>query len=372
MSGNRPDRVVVKVGTSTLTDADGRLDGEFIGCLVGSLCELRERGHQVVLVSSGAIRAGRDELERQSSGGRVLQETLPYKQAAAAVGQGLLMRQYIEAFSRHGVTAAQVLLTRDDSADRGRFLNARNTLNALLSLGAVPVVNENDTVAVEEIKFGDNDALAALVAVIIDADLLLILSDVDGLYLSPDGIKVIPTISSITPEVEALAGGSQSGVGTGGMRTKIEAARIATASGIRTVIARGRRERVIRDVVERAPIGTAFLPRSGRLRGRKRWIAAGSRPAGSVTLNARAAERLRAAGVSLLAAGIVEVDGEFTAGALIEVRDDQGRRFARGLTNYSSAELQKLKGLRSAQFEEVLGSRTYDEVVHRDNLVLEC
>ena len=370
MSDSSPGRIVVKVGTSTLTDAQGRLDGGYIAGLAGQLCEQQAAGRQVVLVSSGAIRAGRDELERRPAG-RIASDTLPYKQAAAAVGQGLLMRTYMEAFHHLGATAAQVLLTRDDSADRRRFLNARNTLTTLLALGVVPVVNENDTVAVEEIKFGDNDALAALVAVMVDADLLLILSDVDGLCRFAQDREVISTIPAITAEVEALAGGSDSGIGTGGMRTKVEAARIATASGIRTVIAQGRRENVIAEVVGGAPVGTTFLPQVGRLRGRKRWIAAGSRPAGSVTLNARAVERLRE-GASLLAVGIVEVSGEFTSGALVEVRDEQGLRFARGLTNYSSTELQQLKGLRSAQFEEVLGARPYEEVIHRDNLVLEC
>ncbi len=309
--------------------------------------------------------------------------TLPYKQAAAAVGQGLLMHTYTEAFGRRNVAVAQVLLTRDDLADRRRFLNARNTIKALLALGVVPIINENDTVAVDEIKFGDNDQLAAHVALLIEADLLLILSDVEGLYdrKSEDGSRkpeggrddfpIIRTVERIDSAIEALAGGSGSGVGTGGMRTKIEAARIATASGIAVVIAKGRRERVVADVVAGAEIGTTFLAGSGRLRGRKRWIAAGSRPCGSVTVNKGAAEKLYAAGVSLLAVGILEVCGEFGTGDLVEVCDESGRCFARGLTNYGAEVLRSIRGLRSDQIESVLGDKSCDEVIHRDNLVVD-
>lgn len=375
-------RLVVKVGTTTLTDAEGRIDRAFIADLAADLAAQRAAGREVLLVTSGAIRAGRDALEGAQARLQHLNprtperpNTLPYKQAAAAVGQGLLMHTYTEAFAWRNVTVAQVLLTRNDLADRRRFLNARNTLSALLALGVVPIINENDTVAVEEIKFGDNDTLAALVAVLVEADLLLILSDVDGLYTGLGAGSAAPTlvrtVSRIDAEVEALAGESRSEAGTGGMRTKIEAARIATASGIRTIIARGRRPRVIADVLAGEEVGTTFLPSSSELRGRKRWIAAGSRSRGSVTVNPCAAERLRKEGVSLLAVGITEVTGEFGSGDLIEVRDETGRRFARGLTNYSAADLRRLQGLRSDQFEAVLGSKTYDEVIHRDNLVVE-
>jgi glutamate 5-kinase len=388
-----PSRIVVKVGTSTLTDSRGGIDRAFVADLAAQLANERHAGKDVVLVTSGAIRAGRERLEAGKGGreeGRKVgasstgvqgggsassislhPSSLPYKQAAAAVGQGLLMHTYTEAFAWRSVEVAQVLLTRDDLADRRRFLNARNTLKALLALGVVPVINENDTVAVEEIKFGDNDQLAAHVAVLIEADLLIILSDVEGLFESVDAGDVIRTVSRIDSSIEALAGGSASGVGTGGMRTKIEAARIATASGIRTVIASGRRERVIADVVSGEEIGTTFLPQSGRLRGRKRWIAAGSRPRGSVTINRGAAEKIVAESVSLLPVGIVEVCGEFQSGDLIEVRDDAGRRIARGLTNYGSEDIGQIRGLRSDQIEAALGSKTWDEVIHRDNLVLE-
>jgi len=379
--------MVVKVGTTTLTDSEGRIDRAFIADLTAQLAAQRAAGRDVLLVTSGAIRAGWESVERsawsvKNAALNAQRLTLPYKQAAAAIGQGLLMHTYTEAFAWRNVTVAQVLLTRNDLADRRRFLNARNTLSALLALGVVPVINENDTVAVEEIRFGDNDTLAALVAVLVEADLLLILSDVEGLYSGmgageweSGGVAFTPTliqtVSRIDAAIEALAGEAQSGAGTGGMRTKIEAARIATTSGIRTVIAGGRRERVIADVIAGEEVGTTFLPAVTGLRGRKRWIAAGSRPRGSVTVNAKAAERLRKDGVSLLAVGIIDVTGEFANGDLVEVRDEAGRRFARGLTNYSAADLRRIQGLRSDRFEAVLGSKTYDEVIHRDNLVVE-
>jgi len=397
MNPERPCRLVVKVGTSTLTDANGRIDREFIADLTAQLAAIRKQGRDVLLVTSGAIRAGRERLSGsspghatpmgESSGARMvdpaaarLADTLPYKQAAAAIGQGLLVHTYTEAFAWRSVDCAQILLTRDDLSDRRRFLNARNTLLALLTLGVVPIINENDTVAVDEIKFGDNDSLAAQVATLVEADLLLILSDVDGLCERPprpddvDPPTLIPLVRRIDDAVVALAGGaSVSGVGTGGMATKVNAARIATQAGIRTIIARGRRPSVITDVVGGETIGTVFLPRptKDRIPARKRWIAHSARPRGFVTVNARAKERLQGSGVSLLAAGITEVGGMFTAGDLIEVRDPDGLSFARGLTNYADAEVRRVQGLRSDQFEQVLGYRGFEEIIHRDNLVVD-
>lgn len=251
------------MGTSTLTNSQGRIDRAFIADLAAQLARQRAQNRDVVLVTSGAIRAGREALNARQTPDTL--HTLPYKQAAAAIGQGLLMHTYTEAFAWRDVTVAQVLLTRDDLSDQHRLENAKNTLAALLDLGVVPIINENDTVAVEEIKFGDNDTLAALVATLISADLLLILSDVEGLYAKPPtehnhNEPVISVVPRIDATVEALAGGTASGVGTGGMRTKIEAARIATSAGIRTIIARGRRETVIEDVINGEPIGTTFLP----------------------------------------------------------------------------------------------------------------
>jgi glutamate 5-kinase len=384
---------VVKVGTSNLTDRSGRIDRGYIADLTAQLAAQRAAGGDVVLVTSGAIRAGRERL--LADGGRAggtarspellarLQDTLPYKQAAAAVGQGLLIQHYTEAFAWRGVDCAQILLTREDLGDRKRFLNARNTLLALLSLGVVPIINENDTVAIDEIKFGDNDTLAAHVAGLVDASLLLILSDVDGLYdgapgedQSDDGDRtfgpLIPLVMRVDSTVQALATGAISGVGTGGMATKVEAARIATAMGIRTVIAHGRRPGVVADAVSGAAVGTTFLARSrpGRLPARKRWIAHGARSRGSVTVNRCARERLEREGASLLAVGIVGVNGSFASGDLIEVRDESGQVFARGLTNYACGEIERVRGLHSEQLEEALGYRGFDEVIHRDNLVV--
>ncbi len=263
-----PRRIVVKVGTSTLTDEEGRLDRAFIADLTAQLAALRREGADVVLVSSGAIRAGREALGNPIQGDGET-ETLPYKQAAAAVGQGLLQRLYTEAFAWRKTVCAQVLLTRDDLGDPGRVQNAKNTLGALLTLGVIPVINENDTVAVEEIKFGDNDTLAARVASLLSADLLLILSDVEGLYdraphpLVQPPPRLIPQVLSFS-EVDGFGGDSRSGVGTGGMKTKLEAARIAAEAGIRTVIARGRRERVALDVAHGEKIGTEFLVSGSR------------------------------------------------------------------------------------------------------------
>lgn len=388
-----PGRIVVKVGTSTLTDSQGRIDRGFIADLTAQLAEQRLLGRDVLLVSSGAIRAGRERLtaSRISSTDETgpvgsmdavcgrSGDTLPYKQAAAAVGQGLLMHIYTEAFSWRRLDSAQVLLTRDDLGDRRRFLNARNTMLALLRLGVVPIINENDTVAVDEIKFGDNDALAAQVATLVEADLLLILSDVDGVYErapradDPAPPAIIPTVHRVDDTLLERAGGSTSGFGTGGMFTKLNAARVATEAGIRCVIARGRRPGVIAGVVTGSAIGTTFLPvpDSERLPARKRWIANTAQPRGYVRVNARACQKLCASGVSLLAAGIVEAGGNFTAGDLIEIRDEAGQVFGRGLTNYAAAEVRMVQGLRSEQFEQALGYRGFDEVIHRDNLVLD-
>jgi glutamate 5-kinase len=368
-------RIVVKVGTSTLTDAGGHIDAPYIHGLARQLVAQRAAGRDVLLVTSGAIRVGRDRLE--TAGGPLSAKPnstpLPIKQACAAVGQGLLMHTYTDAFAAHNVPVAQVLLTRDDLSDRRRFLNARNTLLAALDLGVVPIINENDTVAVDEIKFGDNDTLAARVAVVVEADLLLLLSDVDGLYTAPpgtdDAATMIATVDRIDAGIEALAGGAGSDGATGGMRTKIEAARIATRSGIRTVIAHGEHSDAIALAVADKPAGTVFLPETVKLRGRKRWILAGSRARGYVTVNECAVPAL-AGGASLLAVGITAVEGAFDAGDLIEVRDAAGTRIARGLTNYSADDVHAILGLHSDRIEAVLGHKPYDEVIHRDNLAM--
>lgn len=374
MRAESPLRLVVKVGTSTLTNPRGGIDRGFLSDLARQLAQAQRCGNEVLLVSSGAIRAGKDRLQREAP----LPDTLPYKQAAAAIGQGQLMHHYTQAFEWREVNCAQILLTRDDLSDRKRFLNARNTLLALLSLGVIPVINENDTVAVDEIKFGDNDSLAARVAALVEADLLIILSDVEGLYEHPPAPNTPPpplirTVNKIDETLKCLTGDSRSGVGTGGMRTKVEAARIATEAGIRTVIAPGRRENVVTDIVAGEEIGTNFLPQpeTERLSARKRWIAHNARPRGSVSVNAPARQKLQKSGVSLLAVGITLVKGNFTAGDLIEIYDENEEPFGRGLANYAASEIRQVMGLHSERFEEILGYRGFEEIIHRDNLVIE-
>ena len=357
-------RVVVKVGSSTLTDSAGRLDLNYIRDLSGQISEQVRNDLQMILVTSGAIRAG---AERLSINGRP--QTLPEKQAAAAVGQGLLLHAYTDYFAHQGITAGQVLLTRDDFRDRTRYLNARNTLNALLELKCVPIINENDTVAVEEIRFGDNDILAAMVAAATEADIAIILSDVDGLYDgTPD--KLISEIREITPEIEAMAGGAGSIAGTGGMRAKLEAAKIAMNCGVTMVIAQGRRKRVIADVLAGNPIGTWFWGSETRLAHRKRWIAFGSQVRGTVTVNEFARKALTENGKSLLPMGVIGVTGKFQPGDLIAVDDESGSRVARGLTNYGADDLRKIQGKHSEEIDSILGTREFDEVIHRDNMVV--
>lgn len=354
-------RAVVKVGSSTLTGDGGGLDEAYIEDLVRELARARERGVEVLLVTSGAIAAG------AARAGIGRPRTIPEKQAAAAIGQGLLMGHYIQAFGRRKLTAAQVLLTREDISSRQRYLNARNTLFTLLGIGAIPVINENDAVAVDEIRVGENDTLAALVTALVEADLLLLLSDVEGL-LDRDG-QVIPEVTDIAA-VLPLAGGPGSGVGSGGMITKLQAARIAARCGAATVIAHGRREGVLCAILDGARVGTYFPPSERKLRGRKRWIAFGARPRGVIVVNEGARRSLLDDGRSLLPAGIVEVRGRFAAGNLVSIQDESGQELARGLTNYGDAEITQIRGLRTDQVAERLGACDFEEVVHRDNLVV--
>ncbi|MBI2842628.1 MAG: glutamate 5-kinase, partial [Armatimonadetes bacterium] len=300
-----PKRIVVKVGTSTLMDGRGRIDCGYIESLVEQVARQMKGGAQCILVTSGAIRAGSDRLAIH---GRP--RTIPEKQAAAAVGQGLLLHTYTEIFATSGITAAQVLLTRDDFIDRARYLNARNTLNTLLHYNCVPIINENDTVAVDEIKFGDNDTLAALVASALHADLLILLSDVPGLCdrdPATPGCKLIPEVLAITAEIRAIAGDAIGDAGTGGMRTKIEAAEIATSSGVEMVIADGRKPSVIDEIVKREAICTRFIPGGSKLSSKKRWIAFSTPIRGKIIVNEGAKRMVVGNGKSLLPAGIVDV-----------------------------------------------------------------
>ena len=365
-----PERIVVKVGTSSLVSELGSLDPGKMGHLVEQLAALKRQGKDVILVSSGAIRAGMQRLGMEQR-----PKSIPEQQASAAIGQGFLMQTYTELFSRHEIVPAQVLVTRDDFHNRVRYLNARNTLCTLLGFGSIPIVNENDTVAVEEIRFGENDTLSALVAACVGADLLVNLSDVDGLYDADprlDGdCALIEEVAQITPEIEQLAGGTSGVCGSGGMKSKIEAAKIAVNSGVRMVIANASRSNVITDVVAGESIGTRFLSNAVELNQRKRWIAYGSRVKGSLVINEGARKMLAERGKSLLAAGIVGCDGLFEAGDLVAVVDETAEQIARGFTNYGASEIEQIKGKRSTEIEKILGRKDFDdEVIHRDNLVL--
>ena len=360
-------RIVVKIGSALLVDEQkGRVRKTWLAALADDLMALRAEGKEVVIVSSGAIAVGRGELNL--NGALRLDEL----QAAAAAGMIRLIHAYEDVLTPHDVTLAQVLLTLDDSESRRRYLNARNTLNTLLAAGAMPLINENDTVATDEIRFGDNDRLAARVAAMISADALILLSDIDGLY-SADPTKDehaewIPAVHELTHEIEAMAGGSGSDYGSGGMITKLAAAKIAMGAGCRMVIARGHDANPIRRLIEGAR-GTWFLPKANPRAARKEWIAGGLKPHGSLTIDDGAAAAL-GKGKSLLPAGVTRVDGRFQRGDLLIVKNAEGRELARGLSAYASNDVDLIKGRKTREIEGLLGYRGRDEVIHRDDLVL--
>jgi glutamate 5-kinase len=360
---------VVKVGTSVLTGPDGTLDPARIGHLAEQISAVTATGRKVALVSSGAVGAGMGQL-----GLTRRPDNLRQLQAAAAVGQAYLIRAYDEGLRRHGRHAAQLLLTHEDFDSRPRYLNMRNTLTALFEWDAVPVINENDTISVDEIKFGDNDLLAAMVTNLLRAPLLVILSVVDGLYRTDPGsggfgepIRLVPNLDD---EVLGLAGTSRSALGTGGMRSKLEAARSVTRAGGSVIIASGKAPEPLTRILAGEPVGTLFLARGSTQGARKRWIGLTARPRGHFVVDAGARRALEAGTKSLLAIGIVEVVGEFDKGDVVGIRDADGLEFARGLTNYATAEARRIQGLRTEQARQALGQALYDEVVHRDNLAL--
>ena len=361
-------RVVVKVGSALLVERSaGRVNRAWLESLAEDVAALRARGQEVVLVSSGAIALGRRQLGL-APGKLRLEES----QAAAAVGQIRLAHAWKEVLEQHGFTVAQVLLTLGDTEERRRYLNARNTLTTLLRLGAIPVINENDTVATAEIRYGDNDRLGARVAQMVSADCVVLLSDVDGLYTADptrdSGARFIPEVPRITPEIEAMAGGSASDVGSGGMATKVMAAKIAVAAGCSLCIAAGREAHPLRRV-EAGARCTWFLAEASPVAVRKQWIAGLLKPAGEVAVDEGAARALRG-GKSLLPAGVVRVKGPFDRGDAVVVLDPAGREIARGLAAYSSADAERIRGRRSAELEPLLGYRGRDEMIHRDDLVL--
>ncbi|GAM10487.1 glutamate 5-kinase [Geobacter sp. OR-1] len=361
-------RVVVKIGSRVLTTADNDLDRKRIAALAAEIDFLRRNGIEVIVVSSGAVAAGRSLL------GNDRPRTIPQKQAAAAVGQPRLMNAYEQALAHFGINTAQMLLTREDLSDRQRFLNARATIDTLLSCDVVPIINENDTVVVEEIKFGDNDNLSALVTNLSESNLLVILTDIDGFYDSdprsnPDA-RLVPLVKGISKEIELAAGGSGSSVGTGGMATKIAAAKKAGRYGIPTIVANGGRDGILERLMAGEELGTLFMPAAVSLNRRKHWIAYTLRPRGRIIVDAGAAKVLRQHGKSLLPSGIVAVDGEFDRGACVRICSRDGNEIGRGLTDYSSRECLLIKGHQSSELEDILGYRYGDEVIHRDNLVI--
>jgi glutamate 5-kinase len=362
-------RLVVKIGSNILADEKEGLDPKKISSIASDVAELHHAGYDIVIVSSGAIAAGMGKL-----GLKEKPRDIKLKQAAAAVGQSSLMWAYERSFAAYGKKVAQVLLTREDFSDRKRYINSKNTLLTLLSYRIVPIINENDTVATDEIKFGDNDNLAALVAGLIEAERLIILSDVAGLYTGDPRnsrtAKLIRSVDEITPEIEKKAGSAGSVIGTGGMYSKVLAAKRAVAHGIMVHIISGRKAGLLSSLMKGQPHGTLFMPQKERLSSRKGWIAYGSRAKGNLIIDDGAVRALVEGGKSLLPSGIMTVEGDFDTGDSVYCLDSQGNRIAKGLTNYSSSEIGKIKGKKTSEIEKVLGYKYSDEAIHRDNLVL--
>ena len=365
-------RIVVKLGTSLLTGDSEHLNQERMASLASQMARLHEQGLELILVSSGAIASGRDKLglSKKLSG-------IPYKQVLASMGQSRLMYIYEQLFNQYNINVAQALLTKADLTDRAGYLNARNTLLALMELGVLCIVNENDVVAVDEIKeakFGDNDNLSAMVANLVDADLLLLLTDTAGLYTAdprrnPDA-QLISRVEKISREIECLAADTTRKLGTGGMVTKIEAASIAAASGATVIIADGREPDIIQQAVTGETVGTCFQPTTGKLDSRKRWMLSGLSVRGKLIVDPGAAEALKKQNRSLLAAGIREVEGKFQRGDIVNIHDPDGARIGCGITNYSSADIQSIKGGHSKKIAALLGHDYGSEVVHRNNLAV--
>lgn len=365
-------KIVVKIGTRVLTNEDGFLDKNQIMELSRQIVGLYSAGYDVVVVSSGAIGAGISALGRHKR-----PNILPELQAAAAIGQGKLIEIYNECFEKQGYHAAQLLLTRQDFEDRQRYLNTCNTLHSLLSLGAIPIINENDTISVDEITFGDNDILSALVSNLLRAELLILLSSVDGLYVKPptSGKKsdVLSVVDGISDDIKKLAFKLKTKEGIGGMESKLEAASIVTSSGEAAIIANGRQPDVLSRIMGFDNVGTLFIPYKNKKKidSRKRWIGFIVRPKGKIYIDDGASEALQKKGKSLLPSGIVKIDGDFVKGDVVSILSvKRHKEIARGLINYSSEEVQKIKGLGTSFIRKTLGSKPYDEIVHRDNMFL--
>jgi len=361
-------RLVIKIGSNILASADKGLNTKRLKAIISDISSIIDGGHEIVIVSSGAIAAGLKKLGLKGK-----PQDIRLQQAAAAIGQSSLMWAYEHTFGRFDKKVAQVLLTRDDIANRLRYINAKNTLFTLMAYGVIPLINENDPIAVDEIKFGDNDMLAALAASLVEADMLVILSDVNGLHSKDPKLKtakLIKYVPEITPAIEKLAGGRGSAVGTGGMYSKLLAAKQATDHGIPVVIMNGRKSGMLARLVDGQSVGTYFEPGKVRLSSKKGWIAYGVRSRGAIYLDDGAVDALIHKGKSLLPSGITKIEGQFKVGDYIRCLNNDGKKIAKGLTNYSSEDLNKIKGKKTSEIESALGFKYSDEVIHRDNLVV--
>ncbi len=362
-------RIVVKVGSAVLTDATG-VNSSIISNLAKGLSLLHDQGKEIILVSSGAVAAGRKRISLHDQFNISLKE----KQALAAIGQSKLMQKYDEAFSGYQKTVGQVLLTHSDFADRDRYLNVRNTILTLFSFNAIPIINENDTVSVEELRFGDNDTLGALICNLIEADMFICLTDVDGLFTANPHLdstaEFVYTVKKVTAEVDAMAANVRSALGTGGMQSKIRAAKMVSAGGGSSFIGPGKTQDVLEKIFSGEMLGTFFLPAAEKIQSRKQWIAFALRPKGYLKIDDGAKKAIRRRGKSLLPSGIIEVHGEFGVGDCIHCLDEKSNPVAAGLANYNSKDLNTIKQQKSAQIFDLLGFKDCDEAIHRDNLVL--
>lgn len=367
---SKAKRIVVKIGTSLLTTQEGSLNTVYLSRIVENIARLRQSGKEFIIVTSGSIGAGMQRL-----GLKERPQTIILKQTAAAVGQNILMEVYKRLFKKYQQTIAQLLLTHQDLSSRKSYINVCNTILKLLEYKVIPVINENDTVAVDEIKFGDNDTLAALISQLIEADLLLILTNIDGLY-SESG-ELIPIVEDITYDIMKVATGTTSKFSTGGMQTKVEAANIATQSGTTVVILNGKKEGIIEDILTGSPgtglpaeYGTVFVAKETKLSSRKRWIMHNLKDSGEIIIDEGAKEAVLNKGKSLLPSGVLDIKGEFDQGDAVLIKDSWGMKLAKGLVNYPKNDLLKIKGKQTNQIEEILGYKYEEEVIHRDNLVV--
>ncbi len=354
--------IVIKVGSSSLLDKEGCLSQKEFDKIASEISNLKKLNKNAILVSSGAIAAGKEYLPKLS-----IEATIQEKQAAAAIGQGRLMQFYERSFAKFGLLPAQVLLTRDVISNRTRYINARNTINQIINFNAIPIINENDVISDEEIKFGDNDTLSAIVANLLGADLLIILSDVEGFMANG---KVVNEIEKINPDIERYAKGAGSSKGTGGMITKLSAAKISISAGIPVVIAGFFKEDVIKRILQGEKIGTLFIPKESKILGKKRWLLGNKKIAGKIVVDDGAKKALAEKGKSLLPIGVKDIKGHFERGDIVGLFDQFGKEFARGIINYNSKELAIIKGKSTKEAKTLIKALPSDEIVHRNNMVI--